>query len=66
MQCGSRGLSRLGVGLLLLLQHGAPAKAYDMYIDLLNERHKGKYHLCPPVFLVAAAACCWVLDAPWQ
>lgn len=24
------------------LQHGASAKAYDMYIGLLNERHKGK------------------------
>uniref|UniRef100_A0A663NEW8 Small ribosomal subunit protein mS39 n=1 Tax=Athene cunicularia TaxID=194338 RepID=A0A663NEW8_ATHCN len=25
-----------------MVKHGASAKAYDMYIDLLNERHKGK------------------------
>lgn len=29
-------------GLFLFLQHGAYFKAYDMYIDLLNERHKGE------------------------
>lgn len=30
------------VVVFVFLQHGAFAKAYDMYIDLLNERHKGK------------------------
>lgn len=30
------------LGFFGFLQHGASAKAYDMYIDLLNERHKGK------------------------
>lgn len=28
--------------IFVFLQHGASAKAYDMYMDLLNERHKGK------------------------
>lgn len=28
--------------LVLFLQHEAYSKAYDMYIDLLNERHKGE------------------------
>lgn len=28
--------------LFLFLQHGAYSKAYDTYIDLLNERHKGE------------------------
>ncbi|NXP80603.1 PTCD3 protein, partial [Ramphastos sulfuratus] len=27
-----------------MVKHGAPAKAYDMYIDLLNERHKADVH----------------------
>lgn len=27
---------------LFIFQHGASAKAYDMYTELLNERHKGK------------------------
>lgn len=36
----------------VLLQHGAFAKAYDMYIDLLNERHKGK---CLLVFALGSS-----------
>ncbi|XP_068799798.1 small ribosomal subunit protein mS39 isoform X1 [Struthio camelus] len=27
-----------------MVKHGAPAKAYDMYTDLLNERHKADVH----------------------
>ncbi|XP_064007777.1 small ribosomal subunit protein mS39 [Pogoniulus pusillus] len=27
-----------------MVKHGAPAKAYDMYVDLLNERHKADVH----------------------
>ncbi|XP_054028212.1 pentatricopeptide repeat domain-containing protein 3, mitochondrial [Dryobates pubescens] len=27
-----------------MVKHGAPAKAYDMYMDLLNQRHKADVH----------------------
>ncbi|NXX39459.1 PTCD3 protein, partial [Tricholaema leucomelas] len=27
-----------------MVKHGAPAKAYDMYTDMLNERHKADVH----------------------
>ncbi|XP_025889984.1 pentatricopeptide repeat domain-containing protein 3, mitochondrial [Nothoprocta perdicaria] len=27
-----------------MVKHGAPAKAYDMYVELLNERHKADVH----------------------
>lgn len=39
--------------LLVFLQHGAFVKAYDMYIDLLNERHKGKCLLVLPCRLLS-------------
>ncbi|PKU48664.1 pentatricopeptide repeat domain-containing protein mitochondrial [Limosa lapponica baueri] len=29
-----------------MVKHGASAKAYDVYMDLLNERHKGKCLTC--------------------
>lgn len=45
--CGISHSQRL---FIFILQHGAYSKAYDTYIDLLNERHKGECllaELCP-------------------
>lgn len=45
----AREISRAEIVCLLhsfvFFQHGASAKAYDMYTELLNDRHKGKHLL---------------------
>lgn len=48
--------------LFLFLQHGAYSKAYDMYIDLLNERHKGECLSVVLCGLLSTEAPCWAQE----